>query len=105
MNQYEAIYILDIQGKEEGVKEMIDQIESEIKALEGSVKGTQKMDRRKFENVAGHLDSGYYLGVTFQMDPSKVKSLQQKLSLNDKIYRQFVLNTSTAPKETAKAAA
>jgi small subunit ribosomal protein S6 len=100
MNQYEALYILDIQGKEEGVKEMIDQIEKEIRAQGGKLTGTQKMDRRKFESVAGHLDAGYYLGINFQLDPAKVTPLQQKLKLNDKVYRQFYLR---AQKETAAA--
>jgi small subunit ribosomal protein S6 len=94
MNQYEALYILDIQGKDEGLKEAMDQIEAEITALGGRVTNTQKMDRRKFENVAGHLDAGFYLGVSFDLDPSKVSSLRQKLSLNDKVYRQFILKAA-----------
>ncbi|MFZ5806787.1 MAG: 30S ribosomal protein S6 [Verrucomicrobiota bacterium] len=102
MKLYEALFILDIQGKEEGVVEMIDEIEAIVQSHGGSLKGTQKMDRKKFENVAGKLDSGYYLGVTFEIEPAKLNLLKQKFNLNDKIYRQFYLKSETK-KQTATA--
>jgi len=103
---YDAIYILDIQGKEEGVKEALDELKSQIESLEGDVKGSQRLDRRKFERQAGRLDSGYYLGVTFDLAPAKLDSLRQKLSLNDKTYRQFYLKIDrpSKPAKEAKAA-
>jgi small subunit ribosomal protein S6 len=88
---YDAIYILDIQGKEEGVKEALEDLKTQIESFDGEVKGSQRLDRRKFERAAGKLDSGYYLGVTFDLAPAKLESLRQKLSLNDKTYRQFYL--------------
>ncbi|MFH1067760.1 MAG: 30S ribosomal protein S6 [bacterium] len=103
MNQYEALFILDIQGKDEGVMEASDMIESEIQALGGSVKSSQKMDRHRFENVAGRLDSGYYLGVSFQLPPVKLEALRQKLKLNDKVYRQFYLCSQPISKKKEKA--
>lgn len=98
MKLYEALFILDIQGKEEGVVEMIGEIESTLQSLGGQFKGTQKMDRRKFENVAGRLDAGYYLGVTFEIDPSKLTALNQKFALNEKIYRQFYITSKKTEK-------
>ena len=105
---YQALYILDIQGREEGVKEAIDQIETEVKASGGKVKATRKMERKKFETVAGHLDAGYYLGVDIEIDPSKLASLQQKLKLNRIVYRQFYLKageTASAPSRAQAEAA
>jgi small subunit ribosomal protein S6 len=96
---YDATYVLDIQGKEEGVKEALDEITKVIEGFEGKVKGTQKMDRRKFERTSGGLDAGYYLGVTFQLDASQLEALRQKLALNSKVYRQFYLVTSGAEKK------
>lgn len=52
----------------------------------------------------GKLDSGYYLGVTFELAPSKLESLRQKLSLNDKTYRQFYLKLDKPAAKEAKAA-
>lgn len=101
MKLYEALFILDIQGKEEGVVEMIGEIEATIQSVGGNLKGTQKMDRRRFENVAGRLDAGYYLGVTFELEPSKLASLNQKFNLNGKIYRQFYIKSKKSKKEIA----
>ncbi len=91
MNRYDAMLILDVQGKDEGLKEVLDQIEKEITTLGGRVHGTQKMDRRKFERVADKLESGFYVNLSFDLDPAKVQILQGKLKLNNLIFRQFFL--------------
>lgn len=102
MNSYEALYILDIQGKDEGLKEAMDQIEQDIQSLGGTVSGSQKMDRRKFENVAGKLDAGFYLGMNFTLDPAKIDELKTRLKLNNLVYRQFYLRSKPL-KETVAA--
>jgi len=89
---YEAMYILDIRGKEEGVDEALATIKQAIESLGGAFKGAQRMDRRKFERVAVKKnDSGYYLGVTFELEPGKLKSLREKFLFDDKIFRQNYL--------------
>jgi small subunit ribosomal protein S6 len=91
MNYYDGLYILNLQGKEEGLKDAIDVIEKEITTLGGKVSGTQKMDKKRFERVAGDLDSGFYVNVEFSISAEKLDMLWQKLKLNDKVYRQFYL--------------
>jgi small subunit ribosomal protein S6 len=97
--QYQGYYILDIQGKEEGIKEATTQIEKLIKELSGEVLDIQKLDRRKFERVAGHLDSGFYVRIDFKVDGQKLASLREKLSIDNKIYRQFYFQ---APARSSK---
>jgi small subunit ribosomal protein S6 len=91
MNNYDGLYILNIQGKDEGLKEAIETIEKEIEGFGGKINGTQKMDRRRFERVAGELDSGFYVNVQFSVEPDKVEPLRAKLALNETVYRQFYL--------------
>ncbi|TFE70411.1 30S ribosomal protein S6 [Methylacidiphilum sp. Yel] len=86
---YDALYILDIQGKEEAIKELIEQIEKTITTLGGKILNIQKMDRRKFERVAGKIDSGYYVNFRFEIPPLSLKELEAKLRMNPSIYRQF----------------
>jgi small subunit ribosomal protein S6 len=105
MNQYEGLFILNIQGKDEGLKQAIDSIEKEITSLGGKVEGTQKMDKRKFERVAGDLDSGFYVNVQFSIAGDKAESLRQKLTLNSLIYRQFYLRAENTSKASAPAPA
>ncbi len=91
MNHYDGLYILNIQGKDEGIKEAIDLVEKEIENLGGKILGTQKMDRKRFERVAGDIDSGFYVNIQFALEPARLEPLRAKLKLNETIYRQFYL--------------
>lgn len=98
---YESTFILDLQGKEDGVDQAIADIKSAVEQLGGKLEGTQRMDRRKFERQAGKLDGGYYLGVTFELEPLKLNELRTKFQFDDRVYRQhFLVKTR---KETASA--
>lgn len=94
---YDGLYILNIQGKDEGLKEAIDGIEKEINTLGGKINGTQKMDKRKFERNPGKIDSGFYVNIQFGLVEEKLEVLRQKLALNSVVYRQFYLRQETAP--------
>lgn len=98
---YDGLYILNIQGKDEGLKEAIDGIEKEITTLGGKVNGTQKMDKRKFERNPGKIDSGFYVNIQFSLVEDKLEGLRQKLTLNNVVYRQFYLRQE-APVAAAK---
>lgn len=99
---YEATYILDIQSKEEIVKEYVDLITKDIEGLGGKVSGTQKLDRRRFERVAGKLDTGYYLVLNFELDRGKIGELEDKYRLNETFYRQFYLKTKPKSEKANK---
>jgi len=91
MNNYDGLFILNIQGKDEGLKEAIESIEKEIEGFGGKINGTQKMDRKRFERLKGDLDSGFYVNVQFSLVPEKLEPLRVKLTLNEIVYRQFYL--------------
>jgi small subunit ribosomal protein S6 len=91
MNNYDGLFILNIQGKDEGLKEAIETLEKEIEGFGGKITGTQKMDRKRFERDKGDLDSGFYVNVQFSLAPDKLEPLRVKLTLNEIIYRQFYL--------------
>ena len=95
MNNYDGLFILNLQGKDEGLKESIEAIEKEIESFGGKINGTQKMDRKRFERVAGDIDSGFYVNVQFSLAPDKLESLRSKLTLNAEVYRQFYLKQET----------
>jgi len=100
-NYYEATYILNIDGKEEGIEEMTGVLKTAIEKLDGSVKSTRKMDHRKFERVAGKLSAGYYLAVGFELDSSNLIKLESSFEHDTRIYRQFYLKPKKAPQEAA----
>lgn len=98
---YEATYILNIQGKEEGVDEMIDVFKSAIEAMGGSVTGNQRVGSKPFERVAGKLDTGYYLGLSFELDSAKMKELESQFVLDTRVYRQYYLVGKAKAQETS----
>jgi len=96
------LFILNIAGKEEGLKDTIDKITNEITTAGGKVETVQKMDKRAFTRVADKRHtSGFYVNVIFASAPSAVSQLRSRFSLNEEVFR-VVFTSAAAPKEEAK---
>ena len=101
MNKYEGLFILNTQGKEDGVKDALDKISAEITAVGGKVETVQKMERKPFARVADKRHSaGFYANVIFDATPAVVAQLQGKFKLNTDVFR--VLFTQAAAPKAAK---
>ncbi len=87
-NRYEAFMVLNAQGKEDTVKDIIDRLESEFQKEGAQVEQVQKMDKRPFAYVAGPLDAGYYVNFVFQADSQLITKLRSKFKLDPEVYRQ-----------------
>ena len=88
MNRYEALLVLNTQGKEETVREIIERLESEFQKEGAHIEQVQKMDKRQFSYMAGPLDSGYYVNFIFNADPELIAKLRTKFKLDPEVYRQ-----------------
>ena len=86
--RYEALLVLNAQGKEETVREIIDRLESDFQKEGAQIEQVQKMDKRQFSYVAGPLDSGYYVNFVFIAAPGVIAKLQAKFKLDPEVYRQ-----------------
>ena len=87
-HRYEALLVLNAQGKEDTLREIIDRLESEFQKEGAQIEQVQKMDKRQFSYVAGPLDSGYYVNFIFNADPQLVGKLRAKFKLDPEVYRQ-----------------
>jgi ribosomal protein S6 len=88
VKKYEGLFILNTVGKDEGVKEMIDHISSEIAAAGGKLETVQKMDKRPFARVANkRFSTGYYVNFIFELDPAALSPLKHRFDLNDDVFR------------------
>lgn len=88
MNKYEGLFILNLSGKEDGAKDVLDKISDEISQCGGKVETVQKMDRKAFARVADKRhSSGFYANVIFTGTPTTVSQLRKKFSLNGEIFR------------------
>ena len=87
-NRYEALLVLNTQGREDSVKDVVERIESEFQKEGAQIEQVQKMDKRQFSYAAGELDSGYYVNFVFNADPQLIGKLRQKFKLDPVVYRQ-----------------
>src|SRR6185295_6598209 len=102
MKRYEGLYILESAAKEENIKEAIDKISDEIKALKGRVEGVQKMDKKPFARGDDKRKEGYYVNVIFQAPADALPHLRSKLALTGLVYRQLYTCEAPPPRIKAK---
>ena len=103
MKRYEGLFILNTAGKEEGIKDTIDKISSEITAAGGKVETVQKMDKKNFMRVADKkFTSGFYVNVIFESNADTLTQLRHRFALNDDVFR-VLFTTAPEPKQEAAA--
>ena len=101
-HRYEALLVLNAQGKEDTVREIIDRLESEFQKEGAQIEQVQKMDKHQFSYVAGPLDSGYYVNFIFNADPESIAKLRAKFKLDPEVYRQNYQRLPENKEEPAK---
>ena len=101
MKKYEGLFILNLAGKEDGVKDALDKVSAEITAAGGKIETVQKMERKAFARIADkrHV-SGFYANVIFDAAPTAIALLQKKFSLNEEVF--CVLFTEAPAPKAAK---
>jgi len=88
MKKYEGLFILNLSGKEEGVKDALDKISTDITAAGGQIETVQKMEKKAFARIADKRhSSGFYANVIFAGTPTIVAALTKKFSLNEEVFR------------------
>jgi ribosomal protein S6 len=99
VKRYEGLFILNISGKEEGVKDTLDKVSADITAAGGKVETVQKMDKKSFARIADKkFTSGFYANIIFNGTPALVEQLQNKFALNDEVFRVlFTLSPEPKP--------
>lgn len=106
-NRYEALLVLNTQGREDTVKDIVDRLESEFQKEGADIEQVQKMDKRHFSYVAGPLDSGFYVNFVFRAEPQLITKLRSKFKLDPEVYRQnyqrLLEKKEKPPKKLAKA--
>jgi small subunit ribosomal protein S6 len=100
-NRYEALLVVNAQGKEDSVHDIVDRLESEFKKEGADVEQVQKMDKRPFAYAAGALDAGFYVNFVFNAEPDLINKLKSKFKLDPEVYRQHYqrLREKTQKKE------
>jgi small subunit ribosomal protein S6 len=101
-HRYEALIVLNTQGREDTVKEIIDRLESEFQHEGAQIEQVQKMDKRPFSYMAGPLNAGYYVNFVFNAEPQSIAKLRSKFKLDPEIYRQNYQRLEEKKEKSAK---
>jgi small subunit ribosomal protein S6 len=101
-HHYEALLVLNAQGREDTVKEIIDRLESEFQQEGAQIEQVQKMDKRQFSYAAGSLNAGYYVNFVFNAEPQSIGKLRSKFKLDPEIYRQNYQRVQEKKEKPAK---
>src|SRR5260370_26755712 len=100
--RYEALLVLNTQGREDTVKEVIDRLESEFQQEGAQIEQVQKMDKRPFSYAAGPLSAGYYVNFVFNAEPQSIVKLRSKFKLDPEVYRQSYQRVGQKKEKPAK---
>ena len=87
-NRYEALLVLNAQGKDDTVKDIVDRLEGEFQKEGAQVEQVQKMDKRQFSYQAGELNGGHFVNFIFHADSQLITKLRSKFKLDPEVYRQ-----------------
>ena len=87
-NRYEALLVLDTQGRDDTVKDVVDRLEAEFQKEGAEIEQVQKMDKRPFSYVAGRSMPVIYVNFIFHADPQLITKLRTKFKLDPEVYRQ-----------------
>jgi ribosomal protein S6 len=103
VTKYEGLFILNLAGSEEGVKDAIDRISKSIGDAGGKIETVQKMDKRAFTRVTDKaVTGGFYVNVIFAAEPAVLGQLTPVFANDKEVWR--VLFTK-APKIAVPVAA
>ncbi len=90
---YKATFILDNRGKEDSVDQIIEGVKKEIVAIHGDVTAVEQLGRRDFaRKTDAKFPAGVYVSIAFSAPAGASAALQERLRLNDNVYRTLVQN-------------
>ncbi|MFV0337432.1 MAG: 30S ribosomal protein S6 [Chthoniobacterales bacterium] len=96
--RYEALIAINIQGKEDSHKDVIERLEKEFKSAGATLEQTQRLEKRDFAYEHNHVKSAYYVNFIFQAEPSVVEALRAKFKLDSEVaLQQYTRLADQAP--------
>jgi len=104
LKKYEGLIILTQPVDEQTLEDKLDKIRAEITKLDGSVEHTTRMGRQTFARHLKKKDTGFYMLLTFTLDPAKIATLRERYKLNEDVFRVQITLAPPPAREGAKEA-
>lgn len=104
MNKYEGLIILPQPVDEQTLEDKLDKIRAEITKQGGAVEHTTRIGRQTFARRLKKKDTGFYVLLTFTLDPAKIAILRERYKLNEDVFRLQITLAPPPAREGAKEA-
>ena len=104
MKKYEGLIILSQPVDEQTLEDKLDKIRAEITKQGGTVEHTTRMGRQTFARRLKKKDAGFYVLITFTLDPAKIAPLRERYKLNEDVFRLQITLAPPPAREGAKKA-
>jgi len=100
LKKYEGLFILDVVGKEDAEKELIERIQKDIELTGGRVETVQKMGPKPFARNSAKRSAGHYVNVIFAAPAKAIAELDAKFNLDTEMFRWQI--TEVIPEKVRK---
>ena len=91
MKKYDGLYIFAGQAKDDVLEGQIAKAVAEVTRLGGNILTQEVLGKRAFARPMRKRESGVYVMVRFELDPSKVKELVNRYRLVEEVFRVQIL--------------
>lgn len=89
--KYDALYIFVGIAKDDALNANLEKALAEVTRLGGTVLSTESLGKRAFSRPMKKRESGVYVKVRLEMDPSKVAELVNRYKLVEEVFRVQIL--------------
>ena len=94
MHTYELVYILQADLDEATLNGLVETVENLIKSTNGEILKVDRWGKRRLAYPIRKLTEGYYVFVTFKLDPVEVANIRRTLGYNEQILRCIVVRAA-----------
>ncbi len=88
---YELLYIVPAPFTEKDLPNVSKKIEEIIKSLDGQITKENNLGSKKLAYPIKQVYRGFYVLVNFEVEPKKLKELNQKLKLTPGVLRHMIV--------------
>ena len=91
MKTYEALYIFTGITRDDALNANLEKALAEVAKLGGNILSTESLGKRLFSRPMKKKDSGVYVKVRFEIEPSALETLVNRYKLVEEVFRVQIL--------------
>lgn len=105
-NRYEILLALNVAGKEETNKDLVERLEKLLASEGAQVEQVQRLERREFAYPHQKLKSAYFVNYVVNAPAPVIAKIRTKLTLDeDVVLQNYLRKGATKPAGKARKAA